>query len=152
MLKALFLAASFASQSKLGRRSARAGWSVAARLRCFVHAARGLRWMMRHEANARVHLVLTAAAVVGAALLRVSLADWRWIFLAIALVWAAEALNTALEKLCDRVSPGPDETVRIVKDVAAGGVLVCAAAAAAIGVATFLPYVASVTLLGGKVP
>jgi len=48
--------------------------------------------------------------------------------LCIALVWAAEALNTAIEALCDEVSPGYSAKVKLARDVGAGAVLVVAAA------------------------
>ena len=68
--------------------------------------------------------------------------------LAIALVFTAEALNTAIEQVCNLVSPRPDPVVKVVKDVAAGAVLVCAVAAAAIGVATFAPRLPPLTGAG----
>ena len=56
-----------------------------------------------------------------------------------ALVWVTEAINTAVEELCDRVSPGYDPAIGRIKDLAAGAVLVSACAAAIIGALTFLP-------------
>ncbi len=57
----------------------------------------------------------------------------KWYYIAVlcvsAPVIAAECVNTALEKLCDRVTDQPDELVKKVKDMAAGAVLVCAAVA-----------------------
>ena len=51
----------------------------------------------------------------------------------------AEALNTALEALCDRLAPEPHPLVRRAKDVAAAGVLLAALAAAAAGSCILLP-------------
>ncbi|HEV2866439.1 MAG TPA: diacylglycerol kinase family protein [Allosphingosinicella sp.] len=112
------------------------------RWRCFGHAFDGLIFLQRNEPNARVHLFATVAVIALAATLRVSLEDWRWLILAITLVWAAEGLNTAVEQLCNRVSPGFDPRIKAAKDVAAAAVLVSAAAAAAIGALTFFPYLA----------
>lgn len=56
---------------------------------------------------------------------------------ACALVLGAEGLNTALEKLCDRVSAEREDAIRDVKDIGAGAVLVCAFAALGIGAAVF---------------
>jgi len=41
---------------------------------------------------------------------RLSPDEWRWIILAIALVWLAEALNTAIERLADAITIEPNET------------------------------------------
>ena len=61
-----------------------------------------------------------------------SLTDWRWLILAIALVFATEGLNSAIEQLCDHLHPARHPAIGTVKDVAAGAVLVCAIAAALI--------------------
>jgi len=85
--------------------------------------------------------VAAIIAVVAAGIVfHVSASDWRWLIVAISMVLAAEAINTAFERLCDLVSPGPNELVRVVKDVATGAVLVLAIGAALIGVLTFAPY------------
>lgn len=68
-------------------------------------------------------------------------ADWRWLIVAIAVVLAAEALNTAIERLCNLVSPGVHELARTAKDVSAGAVLVLAIGAALISLITFESYI-----------
>jgi diacylglycerol kinase (ATP) len=63
--------------------------------------------------------------------------EWCWIVVAIAIVWTAEALNTAFEFLADAASPNFHPVVRDAKDVAAGAVLIAAIAAVIIGVIVF---------------
>ena len=46
-------------------------------------------------------------------------------------------MNTALERLCDKVCPEKDDLIKKCKDIAAGAVLVSAIFAAAIGVVLF---------------
>lgn len=118
------------------------GFSVAARLRSFRYAAAGMVYLLRREHNARLHAIAAVVVVALAVMLNVSAADWRWLVVAIAMVFAAEALNTAVERICDLVSPGPHEMVRAAKDVAAAAVLVLAIAAAVVGALTFAPYLA----------
>lgn len=55
------------------------------------------------------------------------------------LVWLAEAFNTAVEGLCDRIHPEFDPAIGRIKDLGAGGVLVASIAAALIGVLTLGP-------------
>jgi diacylglycerol kinase (ATP) len=109
-------------------------------------AMTGLGVMVTTERNARIHAV--AALLVGglAALLRLPVHDWRWLILAVALVWIAEAMNTAIESLCDIVSTEQSPAMGRVKDVAAGGVLIAALAAAAIGISVFMPYLFATTV------
>jgi diacylglycerol kinase len=98
----------------------------------FGFALRGVLAFAR-EPNAQIHLGFAAAVIALAAWLRVSRAEWALLVLAIGLVFAAEALNTALETLADRVSPDHHALVEKAKDVAAAGVLLAALAAAAAG-------------------
>lgn len=120
-------------------------FSLAARLRSFRYAFAGLRFLVRNEHNARVHLVIAAAAVAAGLWLRIGLDDWRWIVAAIALVLAAEAMNTAIEQLCDVVSSEFHPGIGRAKDLASCAVLFASLGAAAIGAATFLPYLAEGT-------
>jgi diacylglycerol kinase (ATP) len=118
-------------------------FSIAERLGSFRHAARGVRVLLRTQHNARIHLAITLLVVLLGWWLRISATDWRWLVVAIVLVWAAEAMNTALEHLCNVVSPELNASVRMAKDIGAGAVLICAAGAAVLGVLVFLPYLRS---------
>jgi hypothetical protein len=62
---------------------------------------------------------------------------WALVALACGLVLGSELINTALERLCDGLEPGRSPVVKAVKDLAAGAVLVCAFAAAAVAAAAF---------------
>lgn len=98
--------------------------------------------MLRTQHNAWIHVLATACVIAVGAALRVSIDDWRWLVVAMALVWATEAINTALEYLCDVVQPDFHTSVKRAKDIAAAAVLVCAIAAVAIGLLTIWPYLA----------
>ena len=117
--------------------------SLSARLKSFGHALSGLGFMLRTQPNAWIHLAATAIVVALGVSLRLTPEDWRWIVLAIALVWVAETVNTAFEHLCNVVQPDFHVSVKAAKDVAAGAVLVSAIAAAIIGFLVFLPYLAA---------
>jgi diacylglycerol kinase (ATP) len=75
--------------------------------------------------------------------LQVSAADWGLLILAITAVLAAEAINTALERVVDLVSPQWNSLARDAKDLAAACVLITAIGAAAVGLVVFLPYLTS---------
>lgn len=78
-------------------------------------------------------------ALVGMAL-QVSRFEWCWLLLAIAAVFAAEALNTAVEFLADAISREYHPLLKQAKDVAAGAVLIAALAAVLIGVLILGPH------------
>ncbi|MEO1469961.1 MAG: diacylglycerol kinase family protein [Pseudomonadota bacterium] len=117
----------------------RVGGALTARARSFRFAFEGLGYVLATQANARIHLALAVAVVIAGLTLGVEGDDWRWLGAAIAAVWVAEILNTAIEHLCDVVSPERREAVRRAKDCAAGAVLVAALFAAAIGASVFGP-------------
>lgn len=122
------------------RHAARFTWR--SRMRSFGYAFEGLAAMLKTQHNVWLHLLASLLVCSAAVVLGVNAADWRWLVVAITMVWAAEALNTAVEFLCDVVSPEYAPAVKGAKDIAAGGVLITAAGAAAIGVLTFWPYLA----------
>jgi len=108
-------------------------FSLTARIASVRHALRGLLVMLCTQHNAWIHAVGTVAAIVLASILRVGRAEWLFLVLAITIVWTAEALNTAIERIADVASPEFHSLVEQAKDVAAGAVLLTAAGAAAIG-------------------
>lgn len=95
--------------------------------------------MLRGEPNARIHAAATVAVVVLALWLGIDRSGWAWLVLAIGMVWAAESFNSALEGLADAVAPERNPAIGRAKDIAAGGVLCAALAAAAIGLLVLGP-------------
>lgn len=89
----------------------------------------------------RFHLLAALAAVLAGMCLHLSREEWLWIGLAIALVWAAELVNTAAERLVDLVSPERLPLAKAAKDTAAGAVLVLAAFALIVGLTVFGPRI-----------
>jgi diacylglycerol kinase len=106
-------------------------------LRSFKFAFDGILYLFKNENNARAHL-LAAVVVVGLGIwLKISSTEWCFVVLAIGLVSAAEAFNSAIEKLCDMIEPNQHPQIKIIKDVAAGAVLLTALAAAGVGIVVF---------------
>ena len=97
--------------------------------------------MLRSQPNARVHLAIAVLAVAAGFYFRISRIEWILVVISIALVFAMEAVNTALEYLTDLVSPEYHPLAGKAKDVAATAVLFVAAGAAAVGLIVFLPKI-----------
>ncbi len=106
---------------------------VMRRLHSFGHALSGIGHMLATQAHARIHLAAVAGVIAAGWALRIDAGDWMAIALACGLVLALEAVNTAMEHLCDVVCPTWSEDVRRAKDVAAGAVLLAAGAALIVG-------------------
>ena len=110
------------------------------RLRSFQHAGRGVAVMMASQHNAWIHAAATVVVILAGLLLRIPTPSWCLLTLAVVSVWVAEALNTAVEYLCDVASPEFHPLVQKSKDVAAGAVLLSALGAAIVGAFVFVPY------------
>ena len=110
-----------------------------ARAASFRHAFRGTWDLLRTQHNARLHLAATAGVVVAGLVLRVSREEWALLALATAGVWAAEAVNTAVEFLADALHPAPHPLVGRAKDAGAAGVLLASAGALVVGLLVFGP-------------
>ena len=103
----------------------------------FFFAGRGLVNALR-ERNFRFHLCAAATVIFFAAkFYSFDKAEWAALLLTCAVVLSLECVNTALERLCDKVCPEKDDLIKKCKDIAAGAVLVSAIFAAAIGVVLF---------------
>jgi diacylglycerol kinase len=105
----------------------------------FGHAFRGIGYLLR-EPHAHLHAVATAVVVILAISLQLSRQDWQSLVLVLALVWLAEGLNTALERLCDAVMPEQHPLIGMAKDLAAGAVLLTAGFAVVMAALIFVPY------------
>lgn len=115
-------------------------FSIYNRFRSFGYAFSGIYVLMSSQHNAWIHAFLSVMVVMAGFLFQVTVIEWIMLIFAIAIVFIAEALNTAIELLCDFVSPDHQELIKKTKDVAAGAVLIAAMGAAIIGVIIFLPY------------
>lgn len=110
----------------------------------FGYAIRGIKHVIRSERNARIHLAIAIIVLTAGLILNVTGTELAAIFFAIIMVFLAEIANTAFEKTLDLIEPNKNESVREIKDVAAGAVLVAAIGAAAIGFVVFRPYIVEV--------
>lgn len=115
-------------------------FTIQSRVKSFSYALEGIVTLLRTQHNARIHLLATLVVVVAGLWLEISRYEWALVFIACAMVWCAEALNTSLEFLADAVQPEQHPLIKKAKDVAAAGVLIVAICSLAIGVLVFLPY------------
>ncbi len=118
-------------------------FSIKRRLKSFRYAFSGLRVLVREEHNARIHLFATVCVIVMGVAFRISCTEWVAVSLAIGLVFGMEAVNSAVENICDFVCPERDARIKKIKDLAAAAVLFSAIAALAVGLFIFIPKIMS---------
>ena len=79
-------------------------------------------------------MVVSIAVILMSFILHISASNWALILLAIAMVWIAEFLNTALEAVVDLATNHQHhELARVGKDVGAAAVLIAAVSSVIIG-------------------
>jgi diacylglycerol kinase len=111
------------------------------RLNSFCCAFRGIFFAFRTQPNIWIHMFAVAVVVAAGFIFGLSTAEWGLVLLAIGLVLTAELVNTAAEIMVDLVSPHPDKKAGLIKDIAAGAVLLAAIIALIIGLIVFIPKI-----------
>jgi diacylglycerol kinase len=102
-------------------------------------AFHGIKQFFKSERNGRIQAVIAVAVILSGILFSISMIEWLIVILFIALVLSMEMLNSALEKLSDKVNPNIDPEIKVIKDMAAGAVLWCAFISAVAGLIIFVP-------------
>lgn len=117
------------------------GFTLRKRLRSFGYAFHGIFLLVAQEANAWIHCFAAVCVIVAGFFFDISVTEWMAVIFAIGMVLAAEAVNSAVEALADRVTQEYDEAIKRTKDLASGAVLILAIAAAIIGCIIFIPKI-----------
>ena len=115
-------------------------FSVKNRMKAFGYAISGFSHVFKTQHAMWFHCLTASFVVLLGLYFHVSASDWRWLVLAITLVWGAETMNTAIEVVCDAVSLNHHPLIGKSKDVAAGAVLVANLGSIALLALTFWPY------------
>jgi|WetSurMetagenome_2_1015567.scaffolds.fasta_scaffold149508_1 diacylglycerol kinase len=105
----------------------------------FRNALNGLRYALRTQRNARIHLAASLIVLVLGLWLGLTLIEWCLVITCIGMVWMAELSNTVLENVVDLLSPEYHELAKTAKDVKAGVVVVASLAAALVGLLVLGP-------------
>ena len=105
-------------------------------LKGFAYAFQGIIYCIKNERNMRIHTVAALYVLIFARFFAFTREDYAILLLTIGMVMSAEAMNTAVEKLADRVSGEKHPLIKAAKDAAAGAVLILAVIS--VGVALFL--------------
>src|SRR5688500_20117653 len=99
----------------------------------------GMKQFFSRDRNGKIQLVIGVTAV--ALGLTVSLSSFQWLLVlfCIGLVISLEMINSAIERFCDLVTTDFHPGIKIIKDVAAGAVLLASITSLIIGLIIFIP-------------
>lgn len=110
-------------------------------IRSFYFAFSGVFILLKTERNFKIHVIAFLTVVLAGFIFKITSTEWLMLLSISALVLSLEALNTTLEKLCDLYSKEQNQTIKTIKDIAAGSVLIAAIFSVIVGVIIFWKYV-----------
>jgi diacylglycerol kinase len=116
-------------------------FSVYQRIKSFSFALKGILYAFKTQHNIWIHIIVMVFVITAGYIFKLSLIEWGLIVFAIGIVLVSELINTAIESLVDFISPNYDKNVGLIKDVAAGAVLISAIISVVIGFIIFLPKI-----------
>ncbi|SIS36820.1 diacylglycerol kinase family protein [Salimicrobium flavidum] len=105
----------------------------------FRFAISGLGTIVKAEKNLKIHCAASIVVLLTGLYLSVSLVEWAILFLTMALVISFEVMNSVIERVMDFIHPSFHPEVKVIKDAAAGAVLVTAVFAVLIAIVIFIP-------------
>ena len=110
-------------------------------LRSFRYAFNGIRIAITEERNVKIHILAALCVIIASILLKISLYEWVAVVFSIALVFAFEIINTAIENIADYISPEKNPAIKRIKDLSAAAVLISAIAAFITALIIFIPRI-----------
>jgi diacylglycerol kinase (ATP) len=108
-------------------------------VKSFEHAITGITYATKGR-NFQIHILVGLLAIVFGIYLQISKTDLMIVILCVGFVLSAEGTNTAIEEVCNKFHPETHPHIALIKDLAAGSVLIAAIVTLVIGIVIFLPY------------
>lgn len=97
--------------------------------------------LWREEFSFRLQTAFGLIVIVCSFVFQISRIEFLLVFLMVGAVLAVEALNTAIEELCDHVTPEKHPNIGKVKDLGSGASLLIGIAALLVGLFIFIPHI-----------
>ncbi len=110
-------------------------------MKTFTYAINGIIYVFKKEQNFRIHIIATILVIIAGILFSINKTEWMMIIIAISIVTASELINSAIEYLCDFLSPNYHDKIKRIKDASAGAVLISAISAFVLALVIFVPKI-----------
>lgn len=104
------------------------------------HAIEGILHSAKTQTHLRYHFYTAIFILILSLVLGVTKTEFIAVAIVSIIVLSVEMLNTAVEAIVDHMFKEYDERAKIIKDIAAGAVLLTAIGSAVIGYIIFVPY------------
>ena len=93
-------------------------FKISSLLNILKYSFQGYAHFYKYERSAIIHLVVAVIIILGSLTLNMSAIEWLFMIFILLTMLAIELLNTAIEAVCDLVSPGYNKLVKVAKDTA----------------------------------
>ena len=108
-------------------------------LRSVLYAIQGIKQFFSCDRNGKIQIVIGITAITLGFTVSLSSFQWLLVLFCIGLVISLEMINSAIERYCDLVTTDFHPGIKVIKDVAAGAVLVASVMSLIIGLIIFIP-------------
>ncbi|MDG1841956.1 MAG: diacylglycerol kinase family protein [Crocinitomicaceae bacterium] len=105
-------------------------------LKSFNFSINGIKLLLK-EQNFVIHLFALFVVILGAIYLELNYLEWIVLLLTCGFVISLEAINTAIEKMCDLISKEKKKEIKTIKDISAASVLIQAIISISIALVLF---------------
>ena len=102
-------------------------------------ALQGMKQFFSGDRNGKIQTVFGITAITLGFALSISSYQWLLVLFCIGLVISLEMVNSAIESYCDMITTDFHPRIKIIKDVAAGAVLVASITSLVIALIIFIP-------------
>lgn len=102
-------------------------------------ALKGLKHVWQ-ERNFKIHIIIATVTIIFGFVFKIQSLEWTIVLICIAAVLSLEMVNTAIEHLVNLIEPNYNPKAGIIKDLAAGAVLVFSIISVIIGIMIFGKY------------
>lgn len=96
---------------------------------------------MLRERNFKIQIAIGIGIMIAGIFFKLLPYEWIAILLCFGMVLSLEMLNSAIEKICNFICPDVNDSIKVIKDIAAGAVLIAAFISLLIGMLIFLPKI-----------
>ena len=99
----------------------------------------GVKQFFSRDRNGKIQMVFGITAIALGFTVSLSSFQWLLVLFCIGLVISLEMINSAIERYCDLVTTDFHPGIKVIKDVAAGAVLMASITSLIIGLIIFIP-------------
>lgn len=121
-------------------------FKISSLLKVVKYSLQGFEHFYKYERSAILHLVVAVVIILGSLSLDMTAVEWLFMIFILLTMLAIELLNTAIEAICDLVSPEYNKLVKVAKDSASAATF---AISVALVIAIVIIYVPKVIALLG---